>query len=204
MLVAAVGAAGCGGSRPAVPAPAPAVPARAAAVPAARPHAPADARFMQHMIVHHAQALAMTSLVADRAGSERIRLMAERIDVSQRDEMARMRAWLTARSEPQAAADGAHAHHGASPAMPGMLTPPELERLAAARGDAFDRLFLEFMIRHHEGALTMVAELLATDGAGRELEIYSFASEVDADQRAEIRRMRTLLDAMSSGSPPRG
>jgi uncharacterized protein (DUF305 family) len=80
-----------------------------------------------------------------------------------------------------------------------MLSAAELARLAAATGPAFERLFLELMIRHHEGALTMVAELLATPGAGQDSETFRLASDVDADQRAEIRRMRALLVATGAG-----
>ncbi len=186
-------------------APRPARPAR---------HRPADAAFMRGMIGHHAQALAMTALVPARARRPEVRLIAERIEVSQHDEIALMRRWLADRGEPapdsagapggHGAHDahdahgthaGAHAGHGAAPAMPGMLTADELARLAAARGDAFDRLFLTYMIRHHEGALTMVARLLATPGAAQESETFGFASDVDADQRAEIARMRALLGA---------
>jgi uncharacterized protein (DUF305 family) len=74
-----------------------------------------------------------------------------------------------------------------------MLTPEEMHRLEAAMGTEFDRLFLESMIRHHDGALTMVNDLFATEGAGQEPEIFAFASDVDADQRAEIDRMSTML-----------
>ena len=79
--------------------------------------------------------------------------------------------------------------------MPGMLTPEEMARLAAAHGPEFDRLFLEGMIKHHAGALTMVHDLFATPGAGQDPEIFAFASDVDADQRMEIDRMRAMLDA---------
>jgi uncharacterized protein (DUF305 family) len=170
----------------------------------------ADVRFVQRMIGHHAQALAMTALVPARTSRDDMRLLAERIEVSQRHEIGLMRRWLTDRHEevPSAdehhehqqhldpSADSAHAmgHHEAP--MPGMLTPEELRRLAAATGTEFDRRFLELMIRHHEGALTMVAELLATNGAGQETDVFRFASEVDADQRAEIARMRTLLGTL--------
>jgi uncharacterized protein (DUF305 family) len=74
-----------------------------------------------------------------------------------------------------------------------MLTATELARLAQARGRDFDRLFLEYMIRHHEGALTMVRDLFGTQGAAQETETYRFATDVEADQRAEIARMRALL-----------
>lgn len=87
--------------------------------------------------------------------------------------------------------------------MPGMLTPAQMDALAAATGPAFDRLFLEGMIRHHEGALTMVAALLASPGAGEEAQIFGFASDVDSGQRAEIRRMQAILATMSDAVPPR-
>jgi uncharacterized protein (DUF305 family) len=77
--------------------------------------------------------------------------------------------------------------------MPGMLTPDEMQRLRAAEGTDFERLFLEGMIRHHEGALTMVRELFEVPGAGQEPELFAFASDVEADQAMEIRRMRALL-----------
>lgn len=171
----------------------------------ARRYVEADVRFMQHMIEHHDQALVMTALVPDRAASETVRLMADRIAVSQQDEIRRMRRWLVERGEEVPAVGQAHSAHAASPqqrAMPGMLTPDELQRLSASKGAGFDRLFLEFMIRHHEGALVMVAELFAAPGAGEELDIFMFASDVDADQRAEIRRMRLLLGQLPVRQPP--
>jgi uncharacterized protein (DUF305 family) len=82
--------------------------------------------------------------------------------------------------------------------MPGMLTAAEMARLAAARGAEFDRLFVAGMIRHHEGALLMVQRLFATPGAAQEAETFGFASDVDADQRAEIARLRTLLRSPSA------
>jgi len=77
--------------------------------------------------------------------------------------------------------------------MPGMLTPEDMARLAAAKGVEFDKLFLEFMIKHHAGALTMVEELFASAGAGQDSDIFAFASDVDADQRMEIDRMGAML-----------
>jgi uncharacterized protein (DUF305 family) len=150
----------------------------------------ADVRFMQDMIQHHAQALDMTRLIADRTEDETIRRAGQRIDASQEDEIALMRRWLEARGE-RTTPSAAHAGHHL---MPGMLDADAMARLAAARGEAFDRRFLESMIRHHEGALVMVRDLFATEGAGREPEIYQFANHVDADQRAEIARMRRLLN----------
>jgi uncharacterized protein (DUF305 family) len=80
--------------------------------------------------------------------------------------------------------------------MPGMLTPEEMAHLAEVKGDEFEQLFLLGMIKHHSGALAMVAELFASPGAGQEVEVFSFASDVDGDQRMEIDRMGAMLNAM--------
>jgi uncharacterized protein (DUF305 family) len=151
----------------------------------------ADVQFMQGMIGHHAQALEMTALVADRAQSSDLKKLATRIEVSQRDEIDMMETWLRSRGEP---VPGPHAMHmpGAT-LMPGMLTADEMRALATARGAVFDRLFLQGMIKHHQGALTMVDRLFATPGAGQDAEMFAFASDVTADQRMEIDRMRALL-----------
>jgi uncharacterized protein (DUF305 family) len=154
-------------------------------------HTEADITFMQGMIHHHAQALDMVDLLETRTQSEDMRKLARRIELSQRDEIEMMREWLEDRG---ADAPGEHAHHApGAPLMPGMLTPQEMARLGAAKGVEFDRLFLEYMIKHHEGALVMVKELFATPGAGQEAEIFAFASDVDADQLIEIRRMDRML-----------
>lgn len=153
----------------------------------------ADVRFIHAMIAHHAQALEMTELVTDRAASEDIRRLALRIEISQEDEIARMRRWLEARGEADAAG---HAH---GPGMPGMLTEDEMARLAGATGAEFDRLFLELMIRHHEGALAMLRELHSVEGAGQEPELFQLISHIDADQRAEIARMRGILGTTPEG-----
>jgi uncharacterized protein (DUF305 family) len=151
---------------------------------------PADVKFMQGMIGHHAQALEMTALLPSRTANPDMVLLAKRIDVSQNDEIKMMQTWLKDRGQEL---PGAHAHHLPGGLMPGMLTPAEMSRLAAAKGKEFDRLFLEGMIRHHDGALTMVKELFAQPGAGQESDIFAFASDVDADQRMEIVRMSALL-----------
>jgi uncharacterized protein (DUF305 family) len=154
----------------------------------------ADVRFMQGMIGHHAQALEMAALLPDRTSREDMRLLARRIDVSQADEIRMMQRWLEARGQE---VPGPHAHHTAGATlMPGMLSAEEMSRLAAATGAAFDRLFLELMIKHHEGARTMVKELYATPGAGQESDIYGFAADVEADQRMEIDRMRAMIERM--------
>jgi uncharacterized protein (DUF305 family) len=153
-------------------------------------YTPADVQFMQGMISHHAQAVEMTRLLASRTASDEMRKLAQRIQVSQTDEITMMQRWLEARGETAAS----HARHlMGEHLMPGMLTAAEMDRLAAARGDQFDRLFLEGMIKHHEGALTMVKDLFATPGAGQESDMFAFASDVDADQRMEIDRMRAML-----------
>lgn len=155
---------------------------------------PADVKFMQGMIHHHAQAVDMTQLLATRTNSDDMKKLALRIELSQNDEMKMMRRWLAVRGQE---VPGEHAHHmPGAPMMPGMLGAEEMARLAATKGTEFDRLFLEGMIKHHGGALTMVQELFATPGAGQDSEIYAFASDVDADQRMEMDRMAAMLAAI--------
>src|SRR5215208_205988 len=151
----------------------------------------ADIKFMQGMIGHHSQAVEMTELLKARTASEDMRKLALRIEVSQLDEINMMTRWLQDRGQPAPNMQAMHMH-GAT-LMPGMLTPDEMARLAAATAAEFDRLFLEGMIKHHGGALTMVEELFATAGAAQESEIFAFASDVDADQRMEIDRMGAML-----------
>jgi uncharacterized protein (DUF305 family) len=151
----------------------------------------AETRFMQGMIGHHMQALEMTALVAARTAREEVRLLAQRMEISQADEIQMMRDWLKARGEPL---PDPHAHHAPGAVlMPGMLTEAEMQRLADAKGAEFDQVFLESMIKHHDGALVMVDELFATAGAGQQSDIFAFASDVDADQQMEIERMRAML-----------
>ena len=169
---------------------------------AARPtYTEADARFLSGMIGHHAQAVVMAGWAPTHGASRSLQVLAERIAVAQRDEIAFMARWLRERGRP--VPDTAHAMmgHAAGEAMPGMLTPEELARLDAARGPAFDRLFLTFMIRHHEGALTMVDRLFATPGAGQDDTVFKFASDVSADQTTEIDRMSEMLEALGAGKP---
>lgn len=183
---------------------APAAAQQPPAVTAQPVHSDADVRFIQGMIPHHQQALEMAALVPARTAREDLRRMAERITVSQQDEIATMERWLRARGQSPPAADAHHGHGAGGHAhMPGMATPEEMAALAASRGAEFDRRFLELMIRHHEGALVMVAELFASPGAGQASEIFGIASEVDADQRMEIDRMRMLLDGPPSRTSPR-
>jgi len=157
-------------------------------------YTPADVRFMQGMIAHHAQAVDMVDLIEARTARDEIRMLGRRIAASQVDEITMMQDWLKSRSQP---APETHTHEGHVTAlMPGMLTGEEMARLAASRGADFDRLFLEGMIKHHGGALTMVEQLFSTPGAGQEVEVFTFASDVDADQRIEIDRMAAMLDGV--------
>jgi uncharacterized protein (DUF305 family) len=155
----------------------------------------ADVAFMQGMIHHHAQALRMTRLVKARTTWRGLRLVARRIELSQKTEIDQMRNWLLKRGEQAPVYHAAHGHaHGVGMGvmMPGMLTEPDFRRLTSARGKAFDRLFLQLMIRHHEGALTMVRDLYEANG-GAEAEVSFFANHVDADQQIEITRMQEML-----------
>lgn len=150
----------------------------------------ADVEFMQGMIGHHAQAVEMVELLETRAGRPEMRALGQRIALSQVDEIRMMQDWLTSRGQ---LAPEQHAHHGEHAMMPGMLTPAQMQQLAAAAGPAFDRLFLEGMMAHHQGAITMVDELMKKPGAAQESEIYAFVSDVVADQSAEIERMGAML-----------
>lgn len=160
----------------------------------------ADVQFMQHMIGHHAQALVMAAMAPTHGASDRMLQLAEKIDISQRDEIAFMKQWLTERGQAVPPDD-----YMAHMAMPGMLSPQEMAQLDAARGGEFERLFLRFMIRHHEGALQMVDELFDAPGAGQDPDIFRFVTDVDADQRDEIYVMQTMLDTLESNprSPAR-
>jgi len=155
----------------------------------------ADVKFMQGMIGHHTQAVEMVELLKARTASEDMKKLGLRIELSQEDEIKMMQRWLQVRGQEVPGPHAMHMH-GAH-LMPGMLTEEEMAQLSAAKGAEFDRLFLEGMIKHHGGALTMVHELFATPGAGQEVEIFSFASDVDSDQRMEIDRMGAMLNAIA-------
>ena len=163
-------------------------------------HTAADVRFMQGMIGHHAQALDMTALVPTRTSREGMGLLALRITLSQEDEISMMEDWLEVRGEE---VPGVRDYHEPGDTlMPGMLATEEMNRLGEATAAVFDRLFLESMLKHHEGALIMVDGLYATDGAGQESVISAFAADVVADQRAEMDRMTGLLNTMRKEQEP--
>jgi uncharacterized protein (DUF305 family) len=152
----------------------------------------ADVEFMQGMIGHHAQALVMAAMAPTHGASASVRLFCKKVDISQRDEIVMMSQWLKDRSQTVPDPNTPMAMP-----MPGMLTAAQLKQLDEARDTTFDRLFLTFMIQHHEGALKMVKDLFATPGAGESPEMSSYASGVDADQRAEIGRMQSMLNSSS-------
>jgi len=188
----------------------------------------ADVEFMTDMIHHHAQALVMAGFAPTHGASPTIRTLAARIINAQKDEIATMERWLQDRGKPvpeahveypnltvyipERAPDTTHAGHAPDTAhelshvvqqMPGMLTPAQLEELDQAQGPEFDRLFLTYMIQHHQGAVTMVEELFATDGAAQDPLTFKLASDVQVDQRTEIDRMERMLEALTSAGGAR-
>ena len=202
-LTTALAAAGCGGSRT----------PRTQPAPERYPHTAADVGFMSGMIHHHGQALVMAGWAPSHGASSAVRTLAERIVSGQQDEIALMQQWLRDRQQPvaqpssrQMASDSVshspgqgHGQTGHDRLMPGMLSPAQMEELNRARGGAFDRLFLQYMIQHHRGALTMVNRLFATPGAAREESTFKLANDVSADQSSEITRMEQMLGSLDSG-----
>jgi uncharacterized protein (DUF305 family) len=169
---------------------------------------PADVHFMTGMISHHAQALVMAGMAEGREASSAVQVLAARIINAQQDEIATMQQWLRDRGQPvpEVAIRGGAMHiHGGGHAMhmPGMLTDDQLAEVAAARGPAFDRLFLTYMIQHHRGAVAMVQQLFATDGAGQDEAVFKFASDVQVDQATEIARMELMLAALPAAGGAR-
>jgi uncharacterized protein (DUF305 family) len=148
----------------------------------------ADVHFMQGMIAHHAQAIYMSRLAVSRGASPRLLKFANKIDQSQQAEIRLMQDWLVANK--QAAPDTGSWR---TMTMPGMLTAAQLSTLDAARGAEFDKQFLELMIQHHEGALKMVADLLATPMAAQDVDVSVFANDVTTVQTAEIGTMQQML-----------
>lgn len=187
----------------------------------------ADVAFMTGMIHHHAQAVEMARLAPRNGASEEVRTLAARILNSQEDEIALMQRWLEDRGQPvpvlhisdegvmvhggaslpglarpgapRPGAAHAGAAHGGHAGMPGMLTPEQLAALGSARGTTFDRLFLTLMIEHHLGAVTMVHDLFATDGAAQDDAVFRLASDVQVDQLTEVARMERMLERLPSG-----
>jgi uncharacterized protein (DUF305 family) len=142
----------------------------------------------------------MTKLLKVQGASPALAELGKRIEISQTDEMGFMKRWLQDRGKPTLDMSGMDMSHmdqmdmsDMMPAMPGMLTPPQMNALRNAKGPEFDHLFLTGMIQHHNGALTMVKELFATPGAAQDPWLFDFTSDVDNTQQAEIDIMRNML-----------
>jgi len=172
--------------------------ARARADSVRLPYTAADIHFMSGMISHHAQAIKMAKWAPTHGASPAVVRLSERIGTSQADEIVFMQSWLRDRRQPVPEPDpaGMKMKMGESEhvmLMPGMLTTEQMAQLDAARGKEFDKLFLTFMIQHHQGAITMVRELFSAQGAGQDESVFQFANDVEIDQEAEIARMRQML-----------
>lgn len=159
---------------------------------------------MSGMIPHHAQAVLIAGWAPSHGARDNLRVLCERIVVAQRDEIALMQTWLRDRALPVPDAKATHMtmmmngmEH--SMLMPGMLNDEELAQLDKSRGAEFDRLFLQAMIRHHQGAISMVDELFKASGAGQDETVFRFASDVYADQTTEIERMQKMLAVVNAG-----
>lgn len=175
---------------------------------AAMPHSPADVHFMSGMIHHHAQAVLIARWAPTHGASAELQRLAERIVVGQNDEIELMQTWLRDKHEPVPEATAGPMRMRMDGMdhemlMPGMLTDDQLKQLDAARGVEFDKLFLAFMIQHHEGAITMVNTLFASPGAAQDETVFRFASDVYADQSTEIARMQQMLDARGDAARSR-
>jgi uncharacterized protein (DUF305 family) len=172
--------------------------AQARADSARHPYTAADVHFMSSMIGHHAQAIVMSRWAPTHGASPAVQRLADRIINAQQDEIATMQRWLRDRSQPvpEARAGPMKMNMGGMEhemLMPGMLTEAQMKELDQARGADFDRLFLTSMIRHHQGAVSMVKELFDTYGAGQDETVFKFASDVNVDQSTEIARMQKML-----------
>ena len=163
-----------------------------------QPPSAADVAFMQGMIMHHNQAVEMTAMMPTRSKNPQLLELGQRISISQTDEMAFMKQWLTERGQPLSAPMPGMDHMAGMdmsdmPPMPGMLTAKQMDALRKATGPEFDHLFLTGMIQHHNGALTMVKDLFKTPGAAQDALLFDFTSDVDNTQQAEIDTMRHML-----------
>ena len=165
-------------------------------------HSPADVHFMTNMIPHHAQAVLFAGWAESHQASSAIQIFCARMVVAQRDEIVTMRSWLLERDEPAPPAEYSRMRMPAGAdhqAMPGMLTEAQLNELDHARGSDFDRLFLKYMIPHHEGALSMVDRLFGSYGGAQNDFIFKLASDMYADQTTEIEHMQLMLATYPSG-----
>jgi len=158
---------------------------------------PADVKFMQDMIVHHQQAVDLAALVEGRSNNSDIVAIAGRIDASQADEIAFMREWLAERGQPAAMQHHAGMDHAAHHLMMGMATPAQVAELGTLESTAFDRLFLQLMVRHHGGAIDMVETLHDQPGTAYDPVMFEFTNDLVKEQQAEIDRMNAILAELS-------
>ena len=158
---------------------------------------PADVKFMQDMIVHHQQAVDLAALVEGRSNNSDIVAIAGRIDASQADEIAFMREWLAERGQPAAMQHHAGMDHAAHPLMMGMAAPAQMAELGTLESTAFDRLFLQLMVRHHGGAIDMVETLHDQPGTAYDPVMFEFTNDLVKEQQAEIDRMNAILAELS-------
>jgi uncharacterized protein (DUF305 family) len=158
-------------------------------------YAEADVRFMQGMISHHSQALEMAALVAGRSERDVLRELAGRIELSHKEQIGMIQEWLRARGQEATGMDRQHTE-GAR-LVQGVVTAEEMSRLGGAAGIDFDRLFLELMIKNHRGALTMVDELLAQQGAAQDAQLFEFTSDIRSEEGTELDRMDVMLAELS-------
>jgi uncharacterized protein (DUF305 family) len=174
------------------------------------PYTVADVQFMTGMISHHAQAVIMAKMAPTHGAGRAVQTLCGRIINAQNDEIALMQNWLRDRNRPVPEAKPLPMKmmmngREMEMLMPGMLSDDQMKALDAARGTAFDTLFLRGMIQHHQGAITMVQELFASPGAGQDDAVFKFANNVNVDQSTEIHRMQQMLlvEAIESHNPPR-
>lgn len=153
-------------------------------------HNEADIQFAQGMIPHHQQAVEMAELAATRAANAQVKELAAKIAAAQAPEITIMTGWLTTWGAPMPSTEGGHDPHGG---MPGMMSDADMAGLEKASGAAFDRMFLDLMIKHHEGALGMAA---AEQQRGQQPEAKALAKKIETDQTAEIAQMKTLLSTI--------
>ena len=181
------------------------------------PYTEGDIAFMRGMIQHHAQAIRISRWAPSHHASPALQRLTARIINAQQDEITLMQKWLSDRRHAAAVVDSTgtvsgmpmdeHAGHempgghGAHNGMPGMLNATQLSSLDAAHGEEFDKMFLNFMIQHHRGAVLMVRDLLSQNGSGQDETIFKFAADVEVDQSTEIRRMLQMLLELG-GIPP--
>lgn len=200
LLIAAIGMAACSRATQQTAGTAPAPQS------ARQPYTAADGHFMSGMIAHHAQAIDMARWAPTHGASSSLQILAERVINAQQDEIGLMQRWLRerqlpvpeARAGPMKMVMGGVEH---VMLMPGMLTDDEMKQLDQARGSDFDRLFLTFMLKHHRGAVTMVDELFRSQGAALDDTVFKLASDISADQSAEIDRMQKMLFTLQTGIP---